>query len=666
MLIINILIAVCIILLTHILVCLRTLHYYTCFLLLFYYYFLHSNILFLIYFQVKTLNLSNNHFLTIPKGLSEYKNLEVLIMRNNKINNINMGDEINLYKLNELDISTNNLINWTSIKTMTLYYMPNIKKLDLSNNLLHNASQLYLRSNSLSTLKLINCSIQDVSGEFLKGFPNLTELDLSYNRLEEIYKFPSLTKLTIINLEHNFINRIHYDAFMQLIKLDRLILNKNYKLRILNVTSNYLKVLEATSCNIEYINLNETINLRNLLLNSNSLYYVPYLPLVNLTYLDLSKNKISIIEKNRFRKLESLKYLLLSYNRITDVHYDTFGTNFRLIMLDLSYNYINDLIKIKSDSLLILNMTNCEIVTLDSDCLIRMPYLKKLILSENRLSKLPNNLKSDLDVLNLSSCRIVSINNLTFASMKHLRELYLTGNRLSSDIHPSYFHNVMRVYLDDNAWRCDCESRTFKELYDWLEIRKSEDLTCQFPESVEGQTWLKACYNVWYQGHQKNNVLLYCITISSSLFVLLCILLTIKHTNRLKEERERELEQRRREESERIARERREYERRQSYQNAPDPRETEGPPSYTEALLMPKLTSSCNSLDDSRQNISGSKKSLNSVSSRKSTERRLRRKRRRRSRTIEQSSSRENVDSDTESQTENIVKQFSLYKESSI
>lgn len=612
--------------------------------------------------------MANNNFETIPKGLSDYMRLEVLIMRNNKINNIDidMDNEINLNNLIELDLSMNNLINWRSINKTTLFYVPNIKKLDLSNNLIYNTSELYLRSNSLTTLKLINCSIQDVSGEFLKGFPNLTELDLSYNRLEKIYKFPSLTKLTILNLEHNFIHYIDYYAFMQLIMLDRLILNKNYKLRILNVTSNNLKVLEAKSCNIEHVYLNKTIHLTKLLLNGNSLYYVPYLSMVNLSYLDLSKNKISIVEKNRFRMLESLKYLFLSYNTISDLHYDTFSTNFHLKLLDLSNNYMKDLIKFKSDSLLTLNMSNCEIVTINSDCLIRMPYLEKLILSGNRLSKLPNNLMSDLKVLDLTSCRIVSINNLTFASMKNLRTLYLIGNRLSSDIHPSYFHNVMRVYLDDNAWRCDCNSKNFKELYDWLESRKSEELTCQFPESLEGQTWIKACYNVWYQEEAKSNVLLYCVTLSLSLLVFLCILITIKHTNRIKEERQRALEQRRREEAERIARERREYERRQAFQNAPDPRETERPPSYTEALLMPKLTASCTTLSGSRHSINGSKKSLNSTSSRKETEKRLRRKRRRRSRSNIQSSSRENVDTDTDSQSGNIIPRFSSYKESRI
>lgn len=608
--------------------------------------------------------------------------MEVLNMSENQISTIDAFSMKYLTKLKQLDLSMNYITSWSSINKLPLNYMSNLKILNLSYNMLGDASELHLKSNSLSTLKLINCSIQDISGEFLKGFPNLTELDLSYNRLKEIHKFPFLSKLTVLNLEHNFIHDIVNDAFINFAYLDKLILNRNYRLRILNITSDSLKVLEAKYCNLEHVNLNKTVNLVSLLLNGNSLRYVPYMKLVNLNYLDLSNNKISIIGRNVFKSLESLTYLFLSYNTITSIHYRSFSTNFLLKTLDLSRNYIKDLPKFNIEALKTLNMSKCEIVSVQKDCLERMPFLENLILSENLLTKLPNNFNNtNLKVLNLTLCRITSINNLTFASMPHLTDLYLTGNHLFSDIHPSYFYKIDRVYLDENVWRCDCKSKSFKELYDWLDSKKSKDLTCQFPEDVEGKTWIQACYKEWYDGKETGNPLFYCIIVFVTMIVIFCVFMTIKRTSHIREEqRQRELEQERRDEEERTTRERQENERRQAFQNAPDPRESQRPPSYTEALLMPKLNGSCGSLSDSRHSIAGSRpnitgskhsitgsrKSLNSISSKKDIQKKVRRKRRPRSRSMDsqQGCSRENIDtSDTDS---DVIKKHTLYKESRI
>lgn len=613
-------------------------------------------------FQVKILDLAYNNFNTISSTLSQYLNLEILNLRHNKISAIEKNDLNKLRSLRELDLSRNYLRSW-SINQQSVAYLKSLEILDLSGNRLEDASKLRLSIDSLTTLKLRNCSLNGISGGFLKGFPNLTELDLSYNQVEVINRLPPLSKLNVLNLSHNAIFYISDGAFLTLTSLSKLVLSHNYNLRNLSITAGSLTELRAVSCGLEHVTLNNASLLTTLLMSGNSLKKVPILKSPTLTHFDLSNNKIVYVNNNAFRELEWLSFLNLSVNTIPTVSYNTFKTNFRLITLDLSNNYINEVARFSSDSLQTLNLSNCEITALKNDSLSRMPFLSTLILSKNHLSKLPNKLFSDhLQTLDLTFCRIASLNNSTFAAMPHLHTLSLVGNRLSTNIQPSFFHDIDRVYLEDNAWRCDCSSKSFREMYDWLENKQMpNDLTCQFPDTVEGKTWLEACYSEWYPIHDRTGVLLYCITVFIFLAVMFCIFLTVRRTTRLKEEREREEERERREQAaQRILDERMEEERALAFQNAPDPREAQRPPSYTEALLMPKLDGSMGSLYGSRPSISGSRKSVNSTVSKT----KVRRKRRRKSRIMEsqRSASRENVDTDTESDL-NVPY---MYKESSI
>lgn len=615
---------------------------------------------------MKILNLAYNHFDFIPSNISVCKNLEVLNLSQNNITSIDGKNLRNLTLLKELNLSNNNLINWSSINKMTLNYTKNLEILDLSFNALYYATTLYLKSDSLSTFKLINCSITQINDEFFKGFPNLIYLDLSFNRLTEINQFPALTKLKVINLKSNKIYSIFYKAFIYLEGLNTLILNDNLELNYLNITTNYLKEIEASSCNIDRVDLNSCRNLTKLILNKNSISQTPSLTLTHLKYLDLSNNKISIIPENAFNELELLETLLLSYNTILSLTPSTFSTNFRLKLLNLSHNYFNKLIPFNSESLTVLDMSNCEIRSITSNCLIKMPFLKTLILSKNGISKLPNNFNSDsLNILDLTYCRIISVNNLTFASMPTLNTLYLTGNRLGSDVHRSYFHNITKLYLEDNAWRCDCRSENFKRFYEWLQTiqANTNKLICEFPDDTEGKTWIDACYRSWYSSNEKSNAFIYGLIVFGTMVMLFFIFITVKCSYRIKEERAEQRENERRAEAERRARIRSEYERSLAFQNAPDPRELQRPPSYTEALLMPRIDGSYTTLAGSRPSLNGSRKSLNNNTNTKDKRKRIKRRKRRtksRSNESQQSSSIENVDETDSDPPRNVFTESSV------
>lgn len=521
-----------------------------------------------------------------------------------------------------LDLSYNQLQNWTSIAANALLPAKKLLRLDLSYNTLRNDYESELKSDSLEELKLTSCSISAMKEDFLVGFPNLRKLDLSYNKLKEFRAVLELRKLEELVMYHARVENVQSDVFKNLESLRKLVLAKNHRLKHLNLTSPSLREIYAYECNLESFYGNNLPNLTVAVFHGNRFRHVPIMNLRSLQYLDFSNNTISTVHTNTFNKLPSINFVKLTYNTISSIPRGAFSTNFKLVNLDLSHNYLSEMTKFDMESLKVLDLSNCEINTVKEESMEWMRSLEELDLSRNPLSKIPNNLQADnLRSLDLSFCRISTINNMTFKSMPKLRILHLEGNRLNSGVKRRYFHNITNISLEDNAWGCDCDSNDFHELYEWLtEIRNDVyKLTCQSPEKFEGMQWEAACFAVWYKTSHSEIVI--CLLISfTSLVLTLCVCLSIRRAYRRREEAERQAD------LQRIQRLqlRQAATRREGAQNAPDPRELQTPPSYNEALLLPRIDGSTGNLATS---LSGSRKSLNS-SDRKENRQRVRRKRR--------------------------------------
>lgn len=140
----------------------------------------------------------------------------------------------------------------------------------------------------------------------------------------------------------------------------------------------------------------------------------------------------------------------------------------------------------------------------------------------------------------------------------------------------------------------------------------------------------------------------YSLGIVIAMVLALFALVVLRKLKSLQEKRVREEEDARRaEEREALRRmhERQRESREEENRNAPDPRELQSPPSYNEALLLPRL-------DASHPSLSGS---LHSLASRGSTsdiakKNRIRRKKRRRKEEEERRASRITVDSNSSEQ----------------
>jgi Leucine-rich repeat (LRR) protein len=122
------------------------------------------------------------------KGIDQLPKLEYLGC--NAANNINKIGEMKSLKFLVLDI------DW-DFKIKGLEQFPNLEKLSISGGD-KNSTIGYLPN-----LKVFSPSTGEKPHDIYKGLPNLEELDLEYNYLEELPDFSSLSKLKVLNLSEN-------------------------------------------------------------------------------------------------------------------------------------------------------------------------------------------------------------------------------------------------------------------------------------------------------------------------------------------------------------------------------------------------------------------------------------------------------------------------------
>ncbi|GJQ65779.1 hypothetical protein Trydic_g11952 [Trypoxylus dichotomus] len=620
-----------------------------------------------IYYEVVSLDLSHNFFTEIPSALSEFKSLEWLDLSHNQIVALNR-DALNGFDgLRSLDLSNNLFQSWSDIHNQVFASAPSLTWLYLSQNSLKGFPDIandYLSSPTLQNLFLVNCSITNINSNFLQGLPQIELLDLSYNSIDVLSDQIQSDTLITLNLTDCGLQRIQ-DALYSLKALQLLKVGQNRQLKYFHAKSLTLRYLDAPDCDMSTIPTGSYPALIDAVFRGNHLRELPTEAFESMEFVhnvDLSRNAISRVASDAFFGAKSLIYLDMSYNTISDLDPKTFSSNFKLKTLKLSHNYLKEVINLDVESLLELDLSMCEISRVDRTSLSQMALLEYLTLSGNFISSIPDYWDAaKLKKLDLSNCRISTLSNRTFAAMPDLRALNLRGNRLTSNIRREFFNDIQVLYLGDNSWRCDCSDVDFRELYDWLVSDVDTDLydlICQSPATVEGYRWASACYEAWNIYHTRaDRAWMYSLILILSMVLLFCVILSIKRAIRLREERDRETRaQNIIEARERLQRMRlQEHEGRiEESTNAPDPRESQRPPPYAEAINMPRLDSSHPSLAGSQFSLSGSRYNLGGSNPElKSPGQKRRRKRRKKASSSEDlRSSRTNTEMSTTSDTE--------------
>lgn len=538
-------------------------------------------------------------------------------MSGNKLSRLEPFALTNLTRLEHLDLSHNAIRKWDSINPNHLL-LPTIylKTLILSHNLFTNFSNLnhteYLVSDSLELLDLSGCEIVvmlNVSP--LSRLTNLKTLILNNNPIRWIHtlKSPTLEHLHISRCALRYVNSelLNYLPF-----LTHLYMSHNFKLKKgISLYSTSLKYIDISLCNLYEINIDGLSNIDTVILRGNMLRHLPSGRFYNnsmLEYLDLSSNSIEEVNEHAFHGLISLRQLNLSVNVIPSLQNDIFLQNPNLTEVILSRNYISSITELRSNSITFLDISVCEIQYIESFALIKLPSLLELDLSRNLLSYIPSLKSNSLQILDLSFNRISHIDNMTFKFLPALTTLHLSENRFTAVWKISYFDNntnLQEISLHDNMWQCDCLDEEMKYFFRYLTVDSPKigdfnSLKCHSPSSVSGDSWMNACAHAWYPSSvvQNSRPLNFLVALLCAFFLTFIVMFMVRRTMRHKHVTEIEERQRRTAETRDRLRELQMRREQEEERNAPDPRDLVSPPSYNEALLMPKLDGSFHSLSN--------------------------------------------------------------------
>lgn len=431
-------------------------------------------------------------------------------MSENQISRLKSNALTGLVSLNLLNLSKNNISSWSAINPRTLLEPAVLlTELSLADNPLTsfstNDENLLIVSESLQFLDLSHCKITKVTGQqVLQGMKSLQHLNLANNQIRSVSDLISDTLITI-NLSHNRLTSLLPNMLQSLTALTFIDLSRNHRISLQNklgefVQSDTLKKIDLSFCNMDEIELDGFPALKIAILKGNMIRSLTKESFSNsqmLEILDLSQNAINSVDSGTFRKLKHLKNVNLSFNMIPKLERDTLKENELLTRLDLSRNTISRFNRIAAPNLTHLNMTWCQIMTIDPDALHGMPELVDLDLSNNLIREIPDLLSSDtLQTLDLSMNRMTAIRNSTFAGFPELATLSLSGNRFTLPFRREYFAEnlfLAEMHLGDNPWLCSCHD--LFSFYIFItdapaKVWNKQSLRCQSPEEFAGRTWV--------------------------------------------------------------------------------------------------------------------------------------------------------------------------------
>lgn len=328
--------------------------------------------------------------------------------------------------------------------------------------------------------------------------------------------------------------------------------------------------------------------------------------LLSVSTLDLSKNKINSIDETAFAKMPSLFYLNLAENRINNLPTNVILQSNYLYTLDLSRNLFNKIPNIRTNSLRSLDLSSCQLTTLEANSLEPMESLWEINLSLNAIDSIPDNLSSNsLQIFDLSYNDISMISDYSFSALPHLAVLDLRGNDFKEVWYTSHFSSnpyLREVRVKGNRWSCEGFGMNLLLMYEFLtkepaKVADPASLICYSPSNVTQLTWQDAYMKTWHDEPVLGNFTITAILIGIIIGVIVTSIVCRMLMGSTKTEPPRV-----------VIRE-------TETQNL-NPAETNTeptvlrihiaedlPPSYDEALLMPRLNASFHSLPELADDI---------------------------------------------------------------
>lgn len=360
-----------------------------------------------------------------------------------------------------------------------------------SNNLFFISPQQFEGYGDIACLNLSrNGFSAALNGTEFSTLPNLTYLDLSYNKIDLAYShaFKELKHLEVLDLSYNE----HY------FKAYGITHNLNFtqnlpSLRVLNMSHNSIFTLTTKHmCSKSLNELQFQYNYLGTLWSEKTMSYITlFSNLTNLTILDISYNNIKKIPLSVYENLpRSLTLLSISHNKLNGFDWTQLKGFYQLEILDLSFNSLSHIPEIIS------NVTHT---------------LRLLDLSYNQISHLSDGFlrgAKSLQTLNLNHNKLAIINQSTFLSKPE--------------------NHLQTLFLERNPFQCTCD---LLEFILWIESsdvkipRLATDVTCDI-QSHRGRQMLilfdiNQCVN-------DSMAFLFCI-LSSSVIIMFMFVATTAH-----------------------------------------------------------------------------------------------------------------------------------------
>lgn len=333
-------------------------------------------------------------------------------------------------KLVELSIRHSDI---TELINGSLVMLNHLGTLDIS----HNGIQV-VHPGTLDNLVLLRHldlgwnQLKDVKGIFV-GLKNLETLDLSNNKLESLSlkTFGGLQRLHWLDLSENKITNVEPGTFLPMPGLERLVLGQNplKSLQRFEFLGSRLRYMDVSNLKLRRVPESLGPSVRELRAAANELSVVrrgDFESYPNLNLLDLSTNRLEIIEDDALGRLESLLKLWLSDNKLSKIP-KSLPRSLNILVLDR--NQITSFTKedfVGMPKLKQLSLRGNQIALIESVALNALPGLRQLDLAQNVLLSInlgPNGLE-DVD---LSDNQGLTASVESVQHVPHLRTLTI-GN----------------------------------------------------------------------------------------------------------------------------------------------------------------------------------------------------------------------------------------------